>query len=65
MSTAWQTAGMEQQVEWRADFVDSELNALHAAGCEWLHVDFADDVADFYLRVCEFQPTQAGLRYLQ
>ncbi len=36
-----------------------------AAGCEWLHVDFDDDLADFYLRRCGFEPTSAGLRYLR
>lgn len=36
-----------------------------ADGCEWMHVDFDDDVADFYLRVCRFEPTAAGLRYLR
>ncbi len=35
------------------------------AGCEWLHVDFDDDVADFYYRGCGFQPTNAGLLNLQ
>jgi ribosomal protein S18 acetylase RimI-like enzyme len=34
------------------------------AGCEWLHVDFADDLAPFYLDACGFQPTQAGLIHL-
>lgn len=32
-----------------------------AAGCEWLHVDFEDHLADFYFRSCGFRPTQAGL----
>lgn len=31
------------------------------AGCEWLHVDFDDDVADFYYRGCGFRPTNGGL----
>jgi len=31
------------------------------AGCEWLHVDFDDDLGGFYLRSCGFQPTSAGL----
>ena len=33
--------------------------------CEWLHVDFDDDVADFYYRRCGFQRSNAGLKYLQ
>lgn len=31
------------------------------AGCEWLHVDFDDDAASFYLEACGFEPTGAGL----
>ncbi|MEM7326221.1 MAG: GNAT family N-acetyltransferase [Actinomycetota bacterium] len=33
--------------------------------CEWLHVDFDDDVADFYYRRLGFQKTNGGLKYLQ
>ena len=32
-----------------------------AAGCEWLHVDFEDQVRDFYFTACGFEPTNAGL----
>ena len=32
-----------------------------AAGCEWLHVDFEDELSSFYLESCGFRPTQAGL----
>jgi GNAT superfamily N-acetyltransferase len=32
-----------------------------AAGCEWLHVDFAAHLARFYLNDCGFRPTAAGL----
>ena len=37
--------------------------ASHArrADCEWLHVDFDDDLASFYLDACGFQSAQAGL----
>jgi GNAT superfamily N-acetyltransferase len=31
------------------------------AGCEWLHVDFADHLRDFYFGACGFTPTTAGL----
>ena len=39
---------------------------VHAkeAGCEWLHVDFEDDLALFYFEACGFPPTQAGLIHL-
>lgn len=32
-----------------------------AAGCEWLHVDFDDDLRSFYFDACGFVPTNAGL----
>ncbi len=31
------------------------------AGCEWLHVDFEDDLGGFYYEACGFEPTSAGL----
>jgi GNAT superfamily N-acetyltransferase len=31
------------------------------AGMEWLHVDFDDELRDFYYRSCGFRPTNAGL----
>jgi predicted N-acetyltransferase YhbS len=34
------------------------------AGCEWLHVDFDDDLTPFYFGSCGFLPTQAGLIHL-
>ncbi len=30
-------------------------------GCEWLHVDFDDDLRAFYLDACGFNPTNAGV----
>jgi ribosomal protein S18 acetylase RimI-like enzyme len=35
-----------------------------AAGCEWLHVDFEDELAAFYFHACGFEPTRAGLIHL-
>lgn len=32
-----------------------------AAGCEWLHVDFDDELRAFYFGACGFTPTNAGL----
>jgi ribosomal protein S18 acetylase RimI-like enzyme len=42
------------------------LAAQHAkaAGCEWLHVDFAAELEPFYLDACGFRPTPAGLIHL-
>ena len=36
-----------------------------SAGCEWLHVDFDDDLRPFYFDACGFAPTNAGLIALQ
>jgi ribosomal protein S18 acetylase RimI-like enzyme len=33
----------------------------HAAGCEWLHVDFDDHLGAFYFDACGFTTTSAGL----
>ena len=43
-----------------------EFAALQAkaAGCEWLHVDFDEQLAEFYFDACGFEPTQAGLIHL-
>jgi GNAT superfamily N-acetyltransferase len=35
------------------------------AGCEWLHVDFGDELGDFYYQACGFAPTSAGLIRLE
>ena len=32
-----------------------------AAGCEWLHVDYDDELKPFYEDACGFVPTAAGL----
>jgi len=31
------------------------------AGCEWLHVDFEEELSDFYFGACGFSPTPAGV----
>src|SRR5262245_2541594 len=36
-----------------------------SAGCEWLHVDFDDELRPFYFDACGFRPTNAGLIALQ
>jgi GNAT superfamily N-acetyltransferase len=35
------------------------------AGCEWLHVDFDDELKPFYFGACGFKPTNAGLIALE
>ncbi len=32
-----------------------------AAGCEWLHADFDEELGKFYFRSCGFTPAIAGL----
>ncbi len=37
------------------------VDEVRAAGCEWLHVDFDDDLRTFYFDSCGFVPTNAGV----
>jgi GNAT superfamily N-acetyltransferase len=34
------------------------------AGCEWLHVDYREELAPFYVDACSFRPTAAALVHL-
>ena len=36
-------------------------DAARDAGCEYLHVDFEDDLKPFYFDACGFTPTNGGL----
>ena len=45
--------------------VDEAHARARRAGCEWLHVDFDDELRPFYLDRCGFTPTNAGLIALQ
>ena len=45
--------------------VEAARDGARAAGCEWLHVDFTDELAPFYLDACGFAPTRAGLMALR
>jgi len=52
--------------EWQHHGIGTALvkqAALEAktGGCEWLHVDFEAELANFYLAECGFQSTTAGL----
>jgi GNAT superfamily N-acetyltransferase len=44
--------------------VATAQEGARAAGCEWLHVDFDDELAPFYLHACGFRPATAGLMQL-
>jgi ribosomal protein S18 acetylase RimI-like enzyme len=46
------------------DVVRQAARHAKAAGCEWLHVDFAGQLAPFYFHGCGFWPTDAGLIHL-
>ena len=37
------------------------VDDARAAGCEWLHVDFEDELGAFYFDACGFVPTKGGL----
>ena len=37
------------------------VEEARAAGCEWLHVDFEDELSSFYYEACGFVPAPAGL----
>jgi ribosomal protein S18 acetylase RimI-like enzyme len=41
--------------------VQEAIRQARAAGCEWLHVDFTDELSTFYYDACGFRPTAAGL----
>lgn len=45
--------------------VHAARDGAAAAGCEYLHVDFDDDLRPFYFEACGFEPTNAGLMRLQ
>jgi GNAT superfamily N-acetyltransferase len=48
-----------------AELVAVARDNARAAGCEWLHVDFEDDLRPFYIDACGFTPSNAGLIELQ
>jgi GNAT superfamily N-acetyltransferase len=45
--------------------IAAATDGARTAGCEWLHVDFDDDLREFYFDACGFRPTNAGLIQLQ
>ncbi len=44
-----------------ANMIGLAVSEARAAGCEWLHVDFDDELRTFYLDACGFTPTAAGV----
>jgi GNAT superfamily N-acetyltransferase len=45
--------------------VELAATEARAAGCEWLHVDFDEELRGFYYDSCGFKPAPAGLIALQ
>ena len=41
--------------------VHAARDGAQAAGCEFLHVGFDEDLRDFYIDACGFEPTLGGL----
>ena len=46
------------------ELVSRAANAARASGCEWLHVDYTEELAKFY-ETCGFKPTVAALLRLR
>ena len=44
--------------------VHAARDGAKAAGCEFLHVGFDDDLRAFYIDACGFEPTLGGLMEL-
>jgi GNAT superfamily N-acetyltransferase len=44
--------------------VATAAQEVRTAGCEWLHVDYEENMAAFYLEGCGFTPTRAGLIHM-
>ena len=43
------------------ELVRRAAEAARDRGCEWLHVDFGEELSPFYIEKCGFTPTHAGL----
>jgi GNAT superfamily N-acetyltransferase len=41
--------------------IEAAVAGARSGGCQWLHVDFDDDLRAFYFGACGFVPTNAGL----
>lgn len=57
-------AGTYQRQGIATELVSRAAARAAAAGCEWLHVDFEEELTPFYLGACGFRPTPAGLIHL-
>jgi GNAT superfamily N-acetyltransferase len=46
------------------ELVRIAVEQAKTAGCEWLHVDYDDELTPFYVGACHFRPTPAALIHL-
>jgi len=37
------------------------VDGARDAGCEWMHVDWSEELSRFYVEACGFEPAEAGL----
>lgn len=58
VATAYQRRGIATEL------VAEAVRQARTAGCEWIHVDFEEYLAPFYVGACGFRPTAAGLIHL-
>jgi ribosomal protein S18 acetylase RimI-like enzyme len=59
------TRGSEQRQGIGTELVRLATHHAREAGCEWLHVDFAAELAPFYFEACGFRRAEAaGLIHL-
>jgi GNAT superfamily N-acetyltransferase len=54
-------AGSERRRGIGVGLVRAARDGAASAGCEWLHVDFDEELRSFYIDACGFTPTAAGL----
>ncbi len=59
------TAGSHRHRGVGRALVDMARGAAQRAGCEWLHVDFEEQLGPFYFDACGFVPAPAGLIHLR
>lgn len=65
----WANRLQQHSVSWVGAFhqdsgynlVQTLIQRVRAAGCEWLHVDYEPHLDSFYRDACGFKTTQAGL----
>ena len=59
------TRGSHQHRGIGTRLVETAVRHARAAGYEWIHVDFGEELGPFYFGACGFTPTAAGLIHLR